>query len=124
VRRAVDVHGRLVIRVEEIRGGPARLDEVLGVGREAQAAAIEVREPASFQAGPRKPAQGHQVVSTASLGGWIGEYDVINARAKNPEERYRLYTLISEEPKRLVCNPDAAFLLPVGEHRRIFYLEL
>ena len=36
--------------------------------------------------------------------------------------KYRLYTLLRESPK-LVCVPDAAFLLDAHGHRKVFYLE-
>ena len=56
--------------------------------------------------------------------GWFGEWDEINPDAKQPHERYRLFTLIREKPSRLVCAPDAAFALAVGQHSKIYYLEL
>lgn len=45
-----------------------------------------------------------------ALRGWINEFDVVNKNEAKPEKRFRLYTLIREEP-RMVCAPDAAFLL-------------
>lgn len=54
---------------------------------------------------------------------WTGEWDVINAEATLPEKRYKLYTLLCEEP-RLVCAPDAGFLLAKGNFKKVFYLEL
>lgn len=59
-----------------------------------------------------------------SLLGWFGEWDQINPDAAQPHERYRLFTLIREKPSRLVCAPDAAFALAVGEHSKTYYLEL
>ena len=56
------------------------------------------------------------------LEGWLNEWDTANPDAAKPEERYRLYTLLREKP-RLICAPDSAFLLAVGEHRKVFYLE-
>ena len=56
------------------------------------------------------------------LENWLNEWDVVNPQATQPEQRYRLYTLLRENP-RLVCAPDSAFLLAVGEHRKVFYLE-
>lgn len=56
------------------------------------------------------------------LDGWISEWDTVNKEESSPEKRYRLYTLIQESP-RLVCAPDAAFLLSIGGHSKIFYLE-
>ena len=56
------------------------------------------------------------------LEGWLNEWDVVNPEATQPERRYRLYPLLRESP-RLVCAPDSAFLLAVGQHRKVFYLE-
>ena len=41
---------------------------------------------------------------------WLNEWDAVNKHETAPEKRYRIYTLIRERP-RLVCAPDAAFLL-------------
>jgi hypothetical protein len=57
-----------------------------------------------------------------TLDTWINEWDVVNKTEAQPEKRYRLYTLIRENP-RLVCAPDAAFLLSTKGHRKVFYLE-
>lgn len=54
--------------------------------------------------------------------GWLSEWDTVNKDESRPENRYRIYTLLRENP-RLVCAPDAAFLLSLGEHRKVFYLE-
>ena len=51
---------------------------------------------------------------------WYGEWSVVNAEERTPEKRYRLYTRLTE---RIVCVPDAAFLLEKGSHRKAFYLE-
>ncbi len=59
----------------------------------------------------------------AHLGGWLGEWDIANPEQKEPEKRYRLYTLLSDTP-RLVCVPDAAFLLCVGTYAKIHYVEI
>lgn len=53
---------------------------------------------------------------------WINEWDVCNKDETIPEKRYRLYTLLSENP-RLICAPDAAFLLSLAGHRKVYYLE-
>lgn len=60
--------------------------------------------------------------STVSLEGWLNEFDVVNPQETAPERRYRLYTLLKESP-RLICVPDAAFLLEFGQFRKVFYLE-
>ncbi len=59
----------------------------------------------------------------ATLERWINEFDVVNQNATNPADRFSLYTLIRETPK-LVCIPDAAFVLRVQGFRKVFYLEL
>jgi hypothetical protein len=53
---------------------------------------------------------------------WLSEWDVANKDESAPERRYRIYTLIDEKP-RLVCAPDAAFLLSTRGHSKVFYLE-
>ena len=53
---------------------------------------------------------------------WFNEYDVVNPLETVPELRFRLYTLLRSGP-RLVCAPDAAFLLSVRGHSKVFYLE-
>ena len=53
---------------------------------------------------------------------WINEWDVVNKDETQPERRFRLYTLITETPK-LICAPDAGFILGVREFRKVFFLE-
>jgi len=60
--------------------------------------------------------------SGAAIEGWLNEWDVCNKEESAPEKRFRLYTLIRQSP-RLICAPDAAFLLTFKGHRKIFYLE-
>lgn len=57
-----------------------------------------------------------------NMDGWLNEWDVVNKEETAPEKRYRVYTLLRENP-RLVCAPDAAFLLSMRGHRKVFYLE-
>jgi len=54
--------------------------------------------------------------------GWINEYDELVNENAPPEKKYRLYTLIRENP-RLVCAPDAGFMLSTKGHSKVFYLE-
>lgn len=54
--------------------------------------------------------------------GWINEFDIVNKAETKPEKRYRLYTLLREQP-RLVAAPDAAFVLEMRGFRKVFYLE-
>ncbi|MCA9124894.1 MAG: replication-relaxation family protein [Planctomycetaceae bacterium] len=64
------------------------------------------------------------------LEGFINEWDIVNKDAKEPENRFRLYTLLTDSPK-LVCAPDAAFMLTVPvksddstvTFSKVFYLE-
>lgn len=56
------------------------------------------------------------------LEGWLNEWDVANKDESVPEKRYRVYTLLRETP-RLVCAPDAAFLLSLRDYKKVFYLE-
>lgn len=53
---------------------------------------------------------------------WLSEWDIANKDESAPEKRFRIYTLIHESP-RLVCAPDAAFLLAMRGHAKVFYLE-
>lgn len=60
--------------------------------------------------------------NAVKLDGWINEWDAVNKEEQRPELRFRLYTLIRENP-RLICAPDSAFLLSTLGHSKIFYLE-
>ena len=53
---------------------------------------------------------------------FYNEWDIVNKDATAPEQRFRLYLLLQEKP-RLVCAPDAAFLIDVAGLRKVFYLE-
>lgn len=60
----------------------------------------------------------------ARMGDLYFEHDVIGAH-KEPEKRFRLYTLVGQESmKRTVCIPDAAFEVIVGKYRRAIFVEL
>lgn len=62
--------------------------------------------------------------SNAQLGPVYFEHDVISD-AKEPEKRFRLYTVVSQnESKRIVCVPDFAFQVSVNEFRRVYFGEL
>ena len=60
---------------------------------------------------------------TVTMPAWYNEFDTI-ADAADPAKRYRLYTVVTENPRRIVCIPDAAFLLQMGGFARAFYIEL
>jgi hypothetical protein len=53
---------------------------------------------------------------------WYGERALLDPKATEPEKKYKLYEVVSETP-RVVCVPDAAFLLEKAGHRKAFYLE-
>jgi len=61
---------------------------------------------------------------------FINEWDTVNKDETEPQKRFRLHTLLTESPK-LVCAPDAAFMLTVPIKReqstvtfsKVFYLE-
>ncbi len=53
---------------------------------------------------------------------WFNEYDILNPTETLPEKRFRLYTLLRSSP-RLICAPDAAFMLATRGHSKVFYLE-
>ena len=63
-----------------------------------------------------------QTDNRVSIDGWMNEWDICNKNETIPEKRYRLYTLLQDQPK-LICAPDAAFLLASDGFRKIFYLE-
>jgi hypothetical protein len=54
--------------------------------------------------------------------GWFNEWDLVNPQVREPEQRYRIFSLLREAP-RLVCAPDAAFLLSITGISKVFYLE-
>ncbi len=51
---------------------------------------------------------------------WMSEWSIADANENEPEKRFRLFTRLG--PK-LVCAPDAAFLLQRDGFRKAFYLE-
>ena len=68
-----------------------------------------------------------QTVAEPRLGdiridGWLNEWDVANKDEADLSKHYRLYTLIRQSPK-LVCVPDAAFLLSKDGHKKVHYIE-
>ena len=66
--------------------------------------------------------QALELQTEATLVDWFNEYDVVNPGESTPELRFRLYTVLRAMP-RLVCAPDAAFLLNARGHSKVFYLE-
>lgn len=62
--------------------------------------------------------------SYATIHSMYFEHDVVSD-SKEPEKRFRLHTLVrNDPPKRTVCVPDAAFEVAVGTYRRAYYFEL
>jgi hypothetical protein len=53
---------------------------------------------------------------------WLGEWDIADHHAAAPEKKFKLFTLIRENP-RLVANPDASFVTSYKGYRRGYYLE-
>jgi hypothetical protein len=51
---------------------------------------------------------------------WISEWSIANPDETEPEKKYRLYTRLGQ---KLVCAPDAAFLLEKDGFRKAFYVE-
>lgn len=48
----------------------------------------------------------------------------LDPKAGEPEKKYHLYECVSDPgTARVVCVPDAAFLLEKSGHRKVFYLE-
>lgn len=54
---------------------------------------------------------------------WWGEGSIVNPEETEPTKRFRLYTMLRDQP-RLVCVPDAAFLLVKDSYRKVFYVEV
>lgn len=61
--------------------------------------------------------------NVVTMTAWHNEFDIVEDTI-DPEKRYRLYTLISQTPRRIVCVPDAAFLLEGAGRAKPFYVEL
>jgi hypothetical protein len=56
-----------------------------------------------------------------TLDGWINEWEVVDKDAA-PGKQFTLHTQFSSDPP-LSCSPDAAFLLSLRGHRKVFYVE-
>jgi Replication-relaxation len=63
--------------------------------------------------------------SAVEIPEWFNEFDVVNRQAEKPQDRYRLYTVCEEQPRKIVCVPDAAFLLrKTTGAAKAYYVEL
>jgi len=60
---------------------------------------------------------------TVTLEAWYNEAEVINTHEPDPGKHFSLFTEFRSCP-RLVCSPDAAFMLGYEGHRSVFYVEL
>jgi len=63
-----------------------------------------------------------QTTEPVTIDQWYNEDEVINPDVEHARERKRLRTEFSESPK-VVCLPDAAFLIDYHGHRIAVYLE-
>lgn len=54
---------------------------------------------------------------------WVNEWQEVLDADGNPQG-FVLHTQFREHPRPLSCSPDAAFLLDVGGHRRVHYVEI
>jgi hypothetical protein len=54
---------------------------------------------------------------------WYNEWEVINKDTPNKNLHFTIHSVLRQEPT-IVCQPDAAFLLECGGHRKVFYVEV
>jgi hypothetical protein len=59
-------------------------------------------------------------IEDVNVDDWISEWSIANPEEKEPEKRFRLFTRLGQ---KLVCAPDAAFLLEKEGFRKAYYLE-
>lgn len=52
---------------------------------------------------------------------WLSEWTIANPDEEVPDKRFRLYVKLGQ---KLVCKPDAGFLLDTDGFRKTFYIEL
>src|SRR5207302_1151744 len=55
-----------------------------------------------------------------SVAEWLSEWSIAKPDEKEPEKRYKLYCKLGQ---KLVCAPDAGFLLEKEGFRKVFYVE-
>lgn len=70
----------------------------------------------------------HRIVEQAigqqeavKLEGWFNEWETVNKESSR-QEQFFLQTVLQEHPP-LSCSPDAAFLLSMAGHKKVFYVE-
>lgn len=62
--------------------------------------------------------------SACALGAYYNQFDTANPDAENPAERFKLYTEVQTQPRKVACVPDAAFDLRAGNIAKAYYVEL
>lgn len=62
--------------------------------------------------------------SLCTLGGYYNQFDTTNPDAEDPARRYKLYTEVQSQPRKIACVPDAAFELRAGSRAKAYYVEL
>jgi hypothetical protein len=68
--------------------------------------------------------QAAAIAPEVTVEGWYGEWSIANPDENEPEKRYRLYTVVNADKPRVVCVPDAAFLLAKSNFRKVMFLEM
>lgn len=64
--------------------------------------------------------QGVTQIESVNVNNWISEWSIANPDEKEPEKRFKLFTRLGQ---KLVCAPDAAFVLEKDGFRKAFYIE-
>lgn len=62
--------------------------------------------------------------SVCALGPYYNQFDTTNPDAENPKDRFKLYTEVETQPRKVACVPDAAFELQSGGRSKPYYVEL
>lgn len=58
-----------------------------------------------------------------TLEAWYNEYDVVNLSEQDKQKHTSIFTKLRDEPRKLYCAPDAAFMVGYKGHFGVFYLE-
>lgn len=61
------------------------------------------------------------IQADVKLCGWFNEWETVNKTAGD-KDRFYLHTQLNQAPP-LSCSPDAAFMLALRGHRKVFYIE-
>ncbi len=54
---------------------------------------------------------------------WFNDEEVVNFGELDEDRHHRMYTQLRDKPKKLVVDPDAAFMLKKDEHQAVFFVE-